>query len=189
MYSFRKSLATPAGLLAASMLLVSLVAAGNSVAQDKTKTPVEGVWKIAEVVVPAGGSFQDWAPGGGRAEKDTTITNPQPGLIIFTRGHYSQLVVRGQQPRAAVAPPKDPQNLTADEKTARYEQWRLVIANAGTCQVKGSTLLIRVMVAKNVDWMTREKPIEVTFKLDGRDTLWLIGRSATEPRFKLTRLE
>jgi hypothetical protein len=138
------------------------------------------VWTVAEVVVP----------GRNPAEKGTTVTNPQPGLMIFTRGHYSELIVGGQQPRASVAPPKDPQNLTDAEKIARYEQWKPVIATAGTYEVKGSTLLIRPVVAKSVDMMTRETPVELTFKLEGPNTLWLIlATSATELRTKLTRLE
>lgn len=182
MHSFRKSLAAPAVFLVASMLLVSLVAASNPAAQGQTKSPVEGVWRVAEVVVPDGGA----------GEKGTTITSPQPGLVIFTRGHYSQVVVREREPRAAVAPAKDPQKLTDAEKLARYEQWRPFTANAGTYEVKEATLLIRPMVAKNVDVMTREKPLEWTFKMEGTNTLWLIppaDRAATDGRIKLTRLE
>ena len=44
----------------------------------QTKSPVEGVWKIAELVFPSRNP----------AEKGTTITNPQPGLLILTRGYY-----------------------------------------------------------------------------------------------------
>jgi hypothetical protein len=73
------------------------------------------------------------------AEKGAVITNPQPSLIIFSRGYYSEVFVRGEKPRAEVAPAKDPQNLTDEEKIARYEQWRQFAANAGTYQIKGST--------------------------------------------------
>ena len=164
-----------------------LLSASATFAQ--TKTPVEGVWQIAEVVVQQGHE-NDWLSGESAAEKVTTIPNPQPGLIIFTRSHYSQLVVRGNKPRAAVAPPKDPRNLTDAEKIALYEQWRLVIANAGTYEVKGSTLFIRGIVAKGVAPMTRETPVEVTFKLEGPNTLWLSSPTVpTEARTKLTRLE
>lgn len=169
-------------LLAASLLLVSSVGAGNAAAQSQSKSPVEGVWKVAEVVVPAATA----------AEKATTITNPQPSLIIFTRRHYSNLTLRGQQPRSAVAPAKDPQNLTDAEKIARFEEWRTLVANAGTYEIKGSTLIRRPTVAKSVQVMTSDAPTEVTFKLEGPNTLWLIptgDRAATEPRTKLTRLE
>jgi hypothetical protein len=153
-----------------------------SAAFAQTKTPVEGVWKIAEVVMPSTNP----------AEKGTTNSNPQPGLIIFTRGYYSQVFVRGAQPRAAVAPAKDPQNLTDAEKIARYEQWGPFTANSGTYEIKGSTLSIRAIVAKNVNVMTTGTPLVQELKLEGPNTLWLIppaGQSATEPRIKLTRLE
>jgi hypothetical protein len=171
-------------------LLIAFCVLSVSAAFAQTKTPVEGVWKMAEVVIPAGGRFNDWTSESGRAEKDTTITNPQPGLLIFTRGYYSVLHVRGQQPRPALAPPKDRQHLTDAEKVAMYEQWRLVVANAGTYEVKGSTLFLRPMVSKGVDVMTREKPVEVTFKLEGPNTLWMISAtSATEARHKLIKVE
>jgi hypothetical protein len=145
------------------------------------KRPVEGVWKIIEVV----------APSSNPAEKGATTTdsNPQPSLVIFTRGYFSQLSVMGGQPRPAVEPAKDPQNLTDAEKIARFEQWRPFSATAGTYEIKGTTLSMRVMVAKSVQVMTSQTPLEWTLKLEGTNTLWLIGKSATEPRFKLTRLE
>ena len=167
-------------------IVFCVVSATAVFAQEKT--PVEGVWRLAEVVVQPN-HFRDWVPDVTSAEKEITITSPQPGLIIFTKGYYSQMIVRAQQPRTAVAPPKDSQNLTDIEKIARYEHWRLVIANSGTYEVKGSTLFVRVVVAKSVDSIAKEKPIEVTFKLEGPNTLWLIGKSPTEPRFKLTRVE
>ena len=147
----------------------------------QTKNPIEGVWKVAEVVMPSSNP----------AEKGATNSNPQPSLIIFTRGYYSQVLVPGGQPRAAVAPAKDPQNLTDAEKIARYEQCRGFAANSGTYEIKGSTLSIRPIVAKSVDLMTRQTPITWEFKLEGPNTLWLIpiGQSATEPRIKLRRQE
>jgi hypothetical protein len=151
-------------------------------ARNQTKPSVEGVWKVAGVVLPAANP----------AEKETTITNPQPGLIIFTKGHYSQLSVRGGEARAAAAAPKDPQNLTAAEKIARFEEWRPFVANAGTYEVKGSTIIRRAVVAKSVEVMTSATPITSEFKLEGPDTLWVIptgDRAATDPRVKLTRVE
>jgi hypothetical protein len=148
----------------------------------QTKSPVEGVWKIAELVFPSRNP----------AEKDSTVTNPQPDLLIFTRGYYSQVLETDAQPRAAVAPAKDPQNLTDAEKIARYEHWRPFAATSGTYEIKGSTIVKRAIVAKNVAVMTRPTPIPWEFKLEGTNTLWLIPTgdwSATEPRIKCTRLE
>ena len=148
----------------------------------QTKNPIEGVWKIVEYV----------RPGKSSAEKDTTITNPQPGLIIFTGSYYSEVFVMGDQPRAAVAPVKDRQNPTDAEKIARYEQWRQFAANAGIYELKGSTLIRQVTVAKSVTIMTSGKPHIQEFRLEGPNTLWLIPtavEAAIEPRIKLTRLE
>lgn len=153
-----------------------------SAAFTQTKAPVEGVWRIAEAVTP----------GRNPAEKGVTITNPQPSLIIFTRGYYSAVIVEGGQPRAAVAPPKDRRNLTDAEKVARYEHWRPFVANSGTYEIKESTLVTRAIVAKNAEGMTKATPNIQDFKLEGPDTLWLIpigDRAAIEPRLKLTRLE
>jgi len=154
----------------------------TSAAFAQTKSPVEGVWGITELVFPSRNP----------AEKGATITDPQSNLIIFTRGYYSQVIVTAEKPRAAVAPAKDPQNLTDAEKIARYGQWRPFIASSGSYEIKGSTLIKRAIVAKNVEVMTKATPNIWEFKLEGPNTLWLIPTgdlAATEPRIKLTRLE
>ena len=182
MYRFSKSLAALAGLLIVSMLLIGLVVAENSAVQSQTKTQVEGVWKVVEVLTPPKNP----------AEKGNTITNPQPGLVIFTKGYYSLLAVRGREPRAAFAPAKDPENLTDAEKIARYEQWSPFTANAGTYEVKGSMLQLHPIVAKNVEVMTSGTPITWELKVEAPNTLWLIPpseRATTDPRVKFTRLE
>ena len=180
MFSFSKSLAALGGLLLAFMVFVNL-AAVDSAAQDPKKTQLEGVWKVAEVVPPA--SSPDAKP--------TPITSPQPGLLIFTKGYYSGMAVTASQPRTAAAPPKDPRNLTDAEKIALYDQWVPFIANAGTYEVKGSTLTLHVMVAKNPGMMTTESTVTWEFKLEG-NTFWLIppaDRATTAARVKFTRLE
>ncbi|SRR6266545_2637689 len=152
-----------------------------SAAFGQTKSPVAGVWRIAETVMP----------GRNPAAKGVTPTNPQPGLLIFTKGYYSGMGTGGQ-PRAVVAPAKDPRNLTDAEKIARYEQWKPFVANAGTYEINGSMLIMRPIVAKNVEVMTKATPNIWEFKLKGPNMLWLIptgGRAATEPRVKLKRLE
>jgi len=153
-----------------------------SAAFGQTKTSVEGVWKVAEVVMPSRNP----------AEKAATNSNPQPGLIIFTKGYYSQVLVPGGEPRTAVEPAKDPQNLTDAEKIALFEQWRQFTANSGTYEIKGTTIIRRAIVAKNVAVMTSGTPNIQEFKLEGANTLWLIptgDQAATQPRVKLTRVE
>lgn len=166
----------------AVVILFCLLSARDALAQ--TKISIEGVWRIAERITPAGNPA---ARGIAR-----TNTNPAPGLIIFTKGYYSEVYVTGGQPRPAFAPAKDPQNLTDAEKIARYAQWNPFTANSGTYEIKGSMLIRRPIVAKNVDVMTREMPTVLEFRPEGSNTLWLIptaDQSATEPRTKLTRVE
>jgi len=143
----------------------------------QTNSPIEGVWKITELVWPRQGS---------------TVTDPGPGLMIFTRGYYSTVEVMGSQPRVAAAAPKDPQHLTDAEKVARFEEWRPFGASSGAYEIKGSSLIRRVAVAKNVRVMTRGTPTVWEFKLEGPNTLWLLPTgdlTTTEPNYKLTKLE
>ena len=165
------------------VIAVCLLAASTASAQ--TKTPLEGVWKIAEVIFPDTSPFV-------KSGDPRTNSNPEPSLIIFTRRYYSRLNIEGQGPRPPVARPKDPQNLSDAEKIALYEQWRPFTATAGTYEISGSTLILHSMVAKNVAVMTRSAPSNWEIKLDEPNTLWLIpspDRIATEPRMKLLRLE
>jgi hypothetical protein len=164
-------------------LVATLLSIHASAALSQTSSPIEGVWRITERITP---------PGNPQANGVTiTQTNPQPGLIIFTRGYYSEIYVTGRQPRPAVAPAVDALNLTDAEKIARYDQWAPFTANAGTYEINGSALVRRPFVAKNVDVMTGgTRPLE--FRLEDKNTLWLIptaDRAATEPRTKLTRVE
>jgi Lipocalin-like domain len=163
---------------AVSTLFVTLVAIGTPAVQDHKKSQLEGVWKVAEIQPPAGNTTA--APN----------TSPQPGLLIFTKGYYSGMSVRSNQPRNAAAPAKDPNNLTDAEKIARYEQWAQFIANAGTYELKGSTLTMHAMVAKSPDVMNTDIVWEV--KAEGANAFWLIppaDRAATSARVKFTRVE
>ena len=143
------------------------------------KGSLEGVWKIVEAVTTGANA--------------STISNPQPNLVIFTKGHYSHLSVNGAQPRPQFAPAKDPNKLTDAEKIARYEQWNPFTANAGTYEVKGTTLIRRPLVAKNETVMARNSTLESEFTLEGNTlrvtTKSPAGQPAGETRIKLKRVE
>jgi hypothetical protein len=169
-------LRTAVGLFTFALALtLCLLPASVSFAQ--TKTPVEGVWRVAEFSITGATAASN--------------SNPEPGLFIFTRGYFSVAIV--DHPRLAVAPAKDPPRLTEAEKIARYEEWVPFHANSGTYEIKGSTLIRRPIVAKNAVNVT-SPPITQEFELDGPNTLWLIersapGRPARETRIKLARVE
>jgi hypothetical protein len=179
MFGSFKSLAA---LGAVSTLFVTLVAIGTPALQGQKKSQLEGVWKVAEVHPPQGNANANATP----------LTNPQPGLLIFTKGYYSGMSVTANQPRTAPAAAKDPSNLTDAEKIARYEQWAPFIANAGTYELKGSTLTMHAMVAKNPDVMNPDSSITWEIKMEGANTLWLIppaDTAATTRRVKFIRVE
>ena len=152
-----------------------LVVAASVFAYGQATPTLEGAWRVTEV--------------SGSAANDTGKT-PQPGLYIFTKKHYSVVAVVGSTPRKDVAPAQDPQKLTDAEKAAQYEAWALLTANAGTYEVKGTTLTTNPLVAKNPSVMGRPQTRE--FKIDGK-TLTLTQKSTTQPvtetRTVLTRVE
>ena len=154
-----------------------LVVAATVSARAQTPPSLQGAWRVSEVVVT-----------GANAE---TNTNPQPGLYVFTRQHYSIITVNGTAPRKDPGTPRDPAKLTDAEKLARYEVWDKFAANSGTYQISGSTLTTHPVVAKNPAVMG--PAIAREFRIEG-NTLTLIRKSAagqpvSETTTRLTRVE
>ena len=161
--------------LIAALIVLSAMPA---FAQAPKAGSLEGVWKVAEVVVTGANA--------------STNSKPLPGLYIFTKKHYSQVLINGTQPRPKFDALKTPGKPTDAEKIARYEQWNPFAANSGTYEVKGTKLTRHPMVAKNEAVMTGP-PIEQDIKMEG-NAVWLIAKSApgepvSESRTKLVRLE
>jgi hypothetical protein len=73
----------------ARALVVAAAVWVGGVVPAQAKSPVEGVWKVAEVQTIGGGS-----PG--------TNASPQPGLYIFTRGYYSIQTINSDKPRTVI---------------------------------------------------------------------------------------
>ena len=138
-------------------------------AQTPPRKPLEGVWKVVEI-----------AGTGADASKNA---NPQPSLFIFTRKHYSMMLVPGTQPRALF---KSVIEATNEEKISAFDSF---VANTGTYGVMGSTLTFRPMVARYPNFMVGGSA-EYEFRIEG-NTLRLAGQ-ATGPeltRLKLVRVE
>ena len=74
-------------------------------AQSSTKKPIEGAWKMTEIVVTGTDA--------------SNVANPQPGLIIFARKHYSVMWVPGNQPRSLFKgeDPTDQEKIAATIRT------------------------------------------------------------------------
>jgi len=97
-------------------LLAVLVAAATLSGQSSAGNPLAGAWKV---------------------------DGPQPGLYIFTRGHYSFARIQGDKPL-----PDYPSNDKATEadKAAVFDALYL---NTGTYTVTDNMLATKAMVAKS----------------------------------------
>ena len=145
-----------------------------SAAQAATK--LDGVWTITKVVTT-----------GASAGTSTA----QPSVIIFDNGYYAY-VSGGSMPRQTAPAPKNADMLTDSEKLAKYAEWEAVTGQAGTFDVKGTTITRHPTVAKNVSVMTTDGPITQEFKLNGNSLLLIsksaAGRPASETVTTLTRV-
>ena len=136
-------------LTALAAIAFSLPAEAAFAQEGLTAKSLEGVWKVTKVV-----------QGG------VVNANPQPGLLIFTRGYYSATRVTAGEARPQAPAPKDRAHPTDVEKIALYNEWAGYAASAGTYEVKGNTIINHTMLAKMVGGMalTEEAVIE---KFDG----------------------
>jgi hypothetical protein len=112
-------------LLAVAALLCTV--ASVLFAQSPAVSPLVGAWRVTEM-----------ADGNG-----PPVTNPQPGLYVFTRQHYSFARINGTQPLPAY-PSND--KATDADKVAVFNALYL---NTGTYTVTGNTLATKAMVAKS----------------------------------------
>ena len=92
-----------------------------------TRNSLMGAWKVTEIADPNG----------------SPITNPQPGLYIFTAQHYSFARINGTKPL-----PSYPSNdkATDAEKVTVFNSLYL---NTGTYTASGNVLATKAMVAKS----------------------------------------
>lgn len=114
-----------------------------------TAKSLEGVWRVTKV-----------------SQAGVVDTNPQPGLLIFTRGYYSTTRVTAREARKQAPAPKDPARLTDAEKIAFYNEWAGYGASAGAYELKGNTIINHNIVAKMVRGMTLTEEA-VILKFDG----------------------
>ena len=131
-----------------TVLLVLVVAAGSFLAfrpMTTEVTAVEGVWKLVHVTT-AEGDFD----------------SPQPSILLFTAGHYAAVSVRGTEPRETL--PEEP----TDEQ--RLAAWRRFFAGAGTYEVYGNEIHMKVIVARSPNATAEQLERRSTFEVDG-DTM------------------
>ena len=156
-------------------VLLVVVAAGLVVAQPAPL--LQGAWRVTEVT----------ATGADAASNKS----PQPGIFLFTKGHYSIITVGGTAPRKNVTAAANPARLTDAEKIERFEAFDQFIANTGTYEVKGTTLTTHPIVAKNPATMGTTTLRE--FKIEGKTLILTqtssVGQPARLTTTRLTRIE
>jgi hypothetical protein len=149
-----RSAALTAGV---AVLLTASGLAGQTGAED-----LEGAWLVVEVVT-TGPSAR-------------TISSPQPGLLLFTGGHYSYTLINGDEPRPGLPP-----GVASAE--ALLMAWNPFSANAGTYEISGDRMIRRPIVAKDPNAMAPGAYNEYTFRMSA-DTLWVttVGTEAGPAR-------
>lgn len=161
-----------APLKAASfMVILSMLVFAPSIFAQADK--LIGVWKITEArVVPQAG--QKTAP--------REIKDPQPGIIIFTRNHFSWVDNHGGP--LPELQDKDPD--LAYFATA----FNQLTAFSGTYDVHGSSILAPIIVSKMPSITSKESSLNFDFKFEG-DALVLTWHAPDNNQviFKLERLE
>lgn len=158
-------------VVAVGLLVVAVVAR----AQQRSSPSLVGVWKVAEVTTTG--------PNGRK------VTNPQPGVRIYTPRYFSVTDVTSDRPRPELPPP----GKASDKQLA--DAFGPFAARAGTYEVKGNEILYHIIAAKAPNLMKPGIVLTSTFKFEGNDTVVIVqktdqnGPVANPLTTKLTRLE
>jgi len=156
-------------------VLIGVVQIVGSAQRGGSNSAVIGVWRVSELTVT-----------GPNARK---VTNPQPSVVIFTQRYFSIDEVTSNAPRPEL-PPSDKRT---DKQIA--DAFGPFIAQAGTYEIKGNEITYKRIAAKNPATMRSGDFIVDTFKMEGKNTLWVTSKTnqnepvANPPTRKLTRLE
>jgi hypothetical protein len=141
----------------------------------RSRSPLEGVWKIVEVSSRLPGA--DW----------TAATPPYLSIYIFTPKHYSYMFAPGVGPRRLFA--GDPNEPSAAEKIAAYES---IVAGSGTYTLEGTMLSMTAIIHKNPSEMTGE-PLRYSLQIESDRMTMTIANPPFAPgrerRTMLARIE
>jgi len=139
-------------IVACMAALIILLIVQSAAAQGK----LEGVWKKTLVTVT-----------GPNAQ---TIPHPQPNIVIFTKKHFSFTEVEGEKPR----PDQPLEKATDAQKVAAWEPFS---AQAGTYEIKGTTVTLHDLVTKDPENMKAGNLETYDFKILG-NTLSLTSKAS-----------
>jgi hypothetical protein len=157
------------GVLAGVWQIVAVAQRGNAT------SPVVGVWRVSEITTPG--------------RNGTTNTSPQPNVFMLTTHYFSHNGVISDAPR-----PELPPSPTLTDKDIA-DAAKPFLSNAGTYELKGNEIVVRPIVALNPHYMRAGFSKTYSFRLEGKDTLWLSQTATADGAIqdpvmlKLTRLE
>jgi hypothetical protein len=166
--------------MAMRLLILFSLCSSTLLAQGSSRRTLEGVWQVTEIVITGAGAYA--APA------------PQPGLIIFTKKHYSWMWVPGTRPRALFKA----QIPTNEEKLAAFDS---LVASSGTYELHGSTATFRPIVNRGPNMVSIDEQVEIdgdtlTLTWQSSDTHMRIGQNvvrstapASQGRMTLIRVE
>jgi hypothetical protein len=110
---------------------------------------LEGAWHVAEL-------------------KTADVSAQDPASVfLFSGNHYSIAYTNSAAPRIPFAKPDAPTD------AERVQAFGTIVANSGTYEVAGDTLVIRPVISKNPNYMGGGED-RFVFRAVG-DTLWLVG--------------
>ena len=149
-----------------TVFLASLFLATFAQAQGS----LEGAWQTTEVMFTGG------------SEEDTTNTDPNLSVLLFTEGHYSMMRNAGDRPN----PVPEGQTRTDEDRLAAFAAFS---AGSGTYEVSGSKLMLHVMLNRNPGNVGNTN--EVEYRIEG-DKLMITTAPNNEGgvlHFTYTRLD
>ena len=155
--------------------LSAVLVAGQGIAAQSAREPIQGVWRIVEATITGPGAR-------------TISFAERPNLTIITAKHYSRVEVQADGPRPTLV---DPAKASADELRA---VWGPFVGEAGTYEVIPGVMTFRPIASKNPAVMGPGVFITYSYKLEG-DTLSLTqqrnqnGPFANPFTLKLVRVE
>src|SRR3954466_9187401 len=149
-------------MLSVGLCVLALTA---TTVHGQLKNPLVGAWKVTEIANP----------------NSPPLTNPQPGLYVFTEKHYSAVRLNGTKPLPSYA---SNDAATDAEKVASFDT---IYVNAGGYAVSGNMLTLSPTVAKSAFAVAPGRTIQYEFAVKG-DTLTLVQKP-NGPGLKFVRLE
>ena len=124
---------------------------------NEDANPLVGAWQVTKMMTTS-------------PDSSYTISDPQPGLYLFTEGHYSMMYVPAGEPRPLDAGDVPILGALIPTDAEKIASWETIIANSGSYAISGSTLTTRPMVAKSANLMAAGDPLLMTYQVTG-DTL------------------